>query len=87
MEQISKPKSPLKFLYASIYFMSYFTRYAYSAVMAELIVYGVSQIFSGILGDKIQPKYVIAIGLVGLHWSICPWPGCRIFTSWASSGC
>ena len=84
MEQISKPKSPLKFLYASIYFMSYFTRYAYSAVMAELIVsmgvskseagmaltgffivYGVSQIFSGIRGDQIQPKYVIAIGLVG----------------------
>ena len=77
-------QKPLKFLYAAAYFMSYFTRYAYSAVLAELIVnmgvtksrasvaltgffivYGVSQIFSGILGDKFQPKYIIAVGLVG----------------------
>ena len=84
MDDTKEKTSSLTFLFSAVYFLSYFTRYTYAAVLAELIVnldvtksqagiaqtgfffvYGVAQIFAGILGDKHQPKNVILFGLLG----------------------
>ena len=65
-----------------VYFVSYFSRKDFAAVMAGMIsegaigranaglvgtmlfaFYGVGQLVSGYLGDKIKPKYLIIIGL------------------------
>ena len=65
-----------------VYFVSYFSRKDFAAVMAGMITdgavdranagligtmlfifYGVGQLLSGYLGDKIKPKYLIVIGL------------------------
>ena len=65
-----------------VYFVSYFSRKDFAAVMAGMIsegviartnaglvgtmlfaFYGVGQLLSGYLGDKIKPKYLIIIGL------------------------
>lgn len=39
------------------------------AVTGSFITYGVGQVVSGLLGDKIRPRYMIAIGLLGA--SLC----------------
>ena len=65
-----------------VYFVSYFSRKDFAAVMAGMIsdgaigranaglvgtmlfiFYGVGQLVSGYLGDKIRPKYLIMMGL------------------------
>ena len=65
-----------------VYFVSYFSRKDFAAVMAGMITdgaigranaglvgtmlfifYGVGQLLSGYLGDKIRPKYLIMMGL------------------------
>lgn len=84
MEEAKTKGGSLGFLFSAVYYLSYFTRYTYAAVLAELIVnlgvtksqagiaqtgfffvYGVAQIFAGILGDRHQPKNVILFGLLG----------------------
>ena len=69
-------------LCALVYFVSYFSRKDFAAVMAGMIsgniidkvtggfigmglfiCYGVGQLISGYLGDKIKPKYLILFGL------------------------
>ena len=70
-------------LCAAFYFTSYFTRFAYSCVMVEIIrttgtdkttassaltalfvTYGIGQLISGWLGDRISPKWMMAGGLM-----------------------
>ena len=69
-------------LCSMVYFVSYFSRKDFAAVMAAMILdgvvgrgnagligtmlfafYGVGQLVSGYLGDKISPKYLIMLGL------------------------
>ncbi len=70
-------------LCAAVYFTSYFTRFAYSCVMVEIIratgtdkvaasaaltalfiTYGVGQLISGWMGDRISPKWLMTGGLL-----------------------
>ena len=75
-------KKSIIFLCSMVYFVSYFSRKDFAAVMAGMIsdgaiergnaglvgtmlfaFYGVGQLISGYLGDKIKPKHLIIIGL------------------------
>ena len=75
-------KKSIIFLCSMVYFVSYFSRKDFAAVMAAMIsenaiqranaglvgtmlfaFYGVGQLVSGYLGDKIKPKHLIVIGL------------------------
>ena len=75
-------KKSIIFLCSMVYFVSYFSRKDFAAVMAGMIsdgaigranaglvgtmlfaFYGVGQLLSGYLGDKIKPKHLIMIGL------------------------
>ena len=75
-------KKSIIFLCSMVYFVSYFSRKDFAAVMAGMIsdgaisranaglvgtmlfaFYGVGQLISGYLGDKIAPKHLIMIGL------------------------
>lgn len=83
---MSKPKisteNVIILLCCAIYFVSYFCRLDFNAVMAEIIdsgtlnkeqagmigtalfmAYGVGQLLSGYLGDKIKPVHIICCGL------------------------
>ena len=70
-------------LCSAVYFVSYFSRKDFAAVMAGMlsenvidksfagligtlmfVFYGVGQLISGYLGDKIKPKYLIYAGLI-----------------------
>ena len=78
----SYSKKSIIFLCSMVYFVSYFSRKDFAAVMAGMIsdgaiaranaglvgtmlfaFYGVGQLISGYLGDKIAPKHLIMIGL------------------------
>lgn len=80
--KIGYTKNGIIALCSLVYFVSYFSRKDFAAVMAGMIsegviertnaglvgtmlfvFYGVGQLLSGYLGDRIKPKYLIIIGL------------------------
>ena len=84
MKQLGRKntKSFIIALCAFVYFVSYFSRKDFAAVMAGMIseavidkveggfigmglfiCYGIGQLISGYLGDKIKPSYLINFGL------------------------
>jgi OPA family glycerol-3-phosphate transporter-like MFS transporter len=91
-----------------VYFVSYFSRKDFAAVMAGMITdgvigrgnaglvgtmlfifYGVGQLISGYLGDKIRPKYLIIIGLcvTGVCNALMPFiPGGAMIAVWGING-
>ena len=75
-------KNGITILCSLVYFVSYFSRKDFAAVMADMlsqnildrstaglvgtmlfIFYGIGQLLSGYLGDKIKPAYIIIFGL------------------------
>ena len=78
----SYSKNGIIALCSAVYFVSYFSRKDFAAVMAAMlseevldkttagligtmlfVFYGVGQLVSGYLGDKLKPKYLIMFGL------------------------
>ena len=91
-----------------VYFVSYFSRKDFAAVMAAMlsdgvigksvagligtmlfIFYGVGQLVSGYLGDKIKPKYLIILGLAttAVCNGLMPFVGGRLMIAvWGLNG-